>query len=166
MKTQVEEVGRLNDDKINVSRDIEKLEYVHDEHSVYNEDIAPAELSTDHYEFLMKRHGSVQLDPLPSNDPLDPLNWQEWKKNYEIILIAFHCFVVTFMAAGLAPAYEAMSIQYGFNDRNFLLYVSANFVHGRSTTFICSIDEHIRTETFFDVFNFGLLRVEYWGRIL
>lgn len=128
MKTQVEEVGRLNDDRINSSRDIEKLEYVHDEHSVSNEDIAPAELSTDHYEFLMKRHGSVQLDPLPSNDPLDPLNWQEWKKNYEIILIAFHCFVVTFMAAGLAPAYEAMSIQYGRSMTEISYFTSAQIL--------------------------------------
>lgn len=80
MKTQVEEVEKIienRNNKINLSRDIEKLEYVYDVHLESNDDNAPIELDADHYELLMKRHGSVQLDRLPSNDPLDPLNWHE-----------------------------------------------------------------------------------------
>lgn len=73
----------------------------------------PQALTSEHHDFLMKRHGSVQLDPLPSSDPADPLNWPNWKKNYEIILIAFQTFSSTFMAAGLTPAYEPMAEEYG-----------------------------------------------------
>lgn len=87
--------------------DIEKLTLSHDEI------IQPQALTSEHYDFLMKRHGSVQLDPLPSNDIADPLNWPDWKKNYEIILIAFQTFSSTFMAAGLTPAYEPMAEEYG-----------------------------------------------------
>lgn len=61
--------------------DIEKLSYD------YREEVGdPTELSTEHHAYLMKRHGSVVLDPIPSKDPLDPLNWSSWKKNYEIFL--------------------------------------------------------------------------------
>lgn len=97
----------------NETDDIEKLNYSYDEQFVLNETSIVSELTTDHREFLLKRHGSIQLDPLPSNNPMDPLNWPPLKKNYEIILISFHSFIVTFMAAGIAPAYEAMSIEYG-----------------------------------------------------
>lgn len=88
--------------------DIEKLSLEHAE--IINE---PQALTAEHHDFLMKRHGSVQLDPLPSSDPLDPLNWPSWKKNYEIILIAFHAFSCAFMQAGISPAYEAMAEEYG-----------------------------------------------------
>lgn len=53
------------------------------------------------------------MDPLPSSNPLDLLNWSLLKKKYEIFLISFHSFIVTFMAAGSAPAYEPMSLKYG-----------------------------------------------------
>ena len=96
----------------NLTSDIEQLSSV-DEHCDSNEAIHIYELTAEHREFLLKRHKSIQLDPLPSHNPLDPLNWPDWKKNYEIFLISFRTFVVTFMAAGIAPAYEAMSIKYG-----------------------------------------------------
>lgn len=73
----------------------------------------------------MKRHGSVQLDPLPSSDPADPLNWPDWKKNYEIILIAFQTFSSTFMAAGLTPAYEPMAEEYGILPHSATYLTSA-----------------------------------------
>ena len=44
--------------------DIEKLSLEHAE--IINE---PQALTAEHHDFLMKRHGSVQLDPLPSSDP-------------------------------------------------------------------------------------------------
>ncbi|CUM49414.1 uncharacterized protein AC631_05751 [Debaryomyces fabryi] len=88
--------------------DIEKLNLEHVES--INE---PQVLTSEHHDFLMKRHGSIQLVPLPSSDPADPLNWSSWKKNYEIILIAFQTFTSTFMSSGLAPAYDSMAEEYG-----------------------------------------------------
>ena len=35
------------------------------------------ELDPEHHKYLILRHGSVQLDPLPSADPEDPLNWPD-----------------------------------------------------------------------------------------
>ncbi|KAJ4165943.1 hypothetical protein NW765_007169 [Fusarium oxysporum] len=36
-------------------------------------------LSRDHVEYLMKRHGTLDLDPLPGPDDVDPYNWPNWK---------------------------------------------------------------------------------------
>jgi hypothetical protein len=32
-----------------------------------------------HRNFLMKRHGTIDLDPMPSMDEADPLNWPKRK---------------------------------------------------------------------------------------
>jgi hypothetical protein len=37
------------------------------------------ELSPEHRAYLLERHGTVDLDPLPSMDPADPHNWPSWK---------------------------------------------------------------------------------------
>ncbi len=29
--------------------------------------------------YLIARHGTADLNPLPSQDPSDPLNWSSWK---------------------------------------------------------------------------------------
>lgn len=39
----------------------------------------PNDLSPEHMEYLMRRHGTTDLDPLPTMDPADPLNWPSWK---------------------------------------------------------------------------------------
>ncbi len=36
-------------------------------------------LSAEHREYLLARHGTLDLHPLPSTDPSDPLNWPWWK---------------------------------------------------------------------------------------
>ena len=36
-------------------------------------------LSTEHRDYLISRHGTSDLEPLPSMDPNDPLNWPTWK---------------------------------------------------------------------------------------
>lgn len=37
------------------------------------------ELSPAHKEFLLQRHGSLDLDPVPSFSGADPYNWPTWK---------------------------------------------------------------------------------------
>lgn len=40
----------------------------------------PAEhLTPEHREYLVSRHKTVDLNPLPTMDPADPLNWPSWK---------------------------------------------------------------------------------------
>ncbi|KAG7665107.1 uncharacterized protein J8A68_001416 [[Candida] subhashii] len=91
------------------SADVEKTAQIYEINSDEN---TGYDLTQEHYDYLMERHGTIELDPLPSADPNDPLNWPEWKKNYQIFLVALGTFSATFMAAGLTPAFEAMSIEY------------------------------------------------------
>jgi hypothetical protein len=37
------------------------------------------ELPPAHSDYLLKRHGTLVLDPTPSHDPADPLNLPNWK---------------------------------------------------------------------------------------
>jgi hypothetical protein len=39
----------------------------------------PPYLSPEHREYLLKRHGTLDLSPLPSMDDADPYNWAPWK---------------------------------------------------------------------------------------
>ncbi len=36
-------------------------------------------LTTSHKDYLLSRHGTLELDPMPAQDPADPLNWPRWK---------------------------------------------------------------------------------------
>ena len=40
---------------------------------------AAADLTQEHRDYLIKRHGTIELDPIPSDDPADPYNWSKWK---------------------------------------------------------------------------------------
>lgn len=40
---------------------------------------AETALHPDHRDYLLQRHGTVELDPIPANDPADPYNWPKWK---------------------------------------------------------------------------------------
>src|SRR5207248_2517605 len=79
----------------------------------YIEDGAAAHLSQEHRDYLLKRHGTLTLDPIPSADPADPYNWPAWKKNVNLILVAFHAFMTTFIAAGIIPAFEDIAKDLG-----------------------------------------------------
>jgi MFS family permease len=66
-----------------------------------------------HREYLLSRHGTVDLIPVPSSSPEDPLNWPIWKKNTHILLVAFHAMTTTFMAAGIIPGFVDFAKAYG-----------------------------------------------------
>ncbi|KAJ1706630.1 hypothetical protein AFLA70_193g002480 [Aspergillus flavus AF70] len=48
-----------------------------------------------------------------SSHPDNPRNWPIWKKNVQILMVAFHSMVATFMAAGIIPAFDSMAEEYG-----------------------------------------------------
>lgn len=50
--------------------------------------------------------------PYTPDDPKDPRSWPEWKKNVQILMVSFHSFSSTFMAAGIIPAFKTFSEQY------------------------------------------------------
>ncbi|KAF4625227.1 hypothetical protein G7Y89_g12942 [Cudoniella acicularis] len=80
-----------NSDKISISKHNTDLE-----NGVADE--VRHELSSEHREYLIARHGTIDLDPLPSMDPADPLNWPTWKKNTNLLLVSFHAMITTFTA--------------------------------------------------------------------
>ena len=36
-------------------------------------------LSPEHQDYLLKRHGTLELDPIPDMGDADPYNWPKWK---------------------------------------------------------------------------------------
>lgn len=51
---------------------------------------AAAGISQEHRNYLLQRHGTLDLEPLPSADPADPYNWPQWKKLANLSCVAFH----------------------------------------------------------------------------
>lgn len=43
-------------------------------------------LSDSHKAYLVERHGTLDLDPIPSMDPADPYNWPLWKVRWNTVL--------------------------------------------------------------------------------
>lgn len=42
----------------------------------------------------------------------NPRNWPLWKKNIQIVMVAFHSMMGTFTAAGIIPAYDSFAEMY------------------------------------------------------
>jgi len=74
---------------------------------------AIASLPQEHRDYLLQRHGTLDLEPVPSDDPADPYNWPEWKKMTNLILVGFHAMMTTFIAAAIIPVYENISEDLG-----------------------------------------------------
>ncbi|KAK4508086.1 hypothetical protein PRZ48_001824 [Zasmidium cellare] len=74
---------------------------------------AAATLPQSHRDYLLHRHGTLDLDPLPSDDPADPYNWPEWKKMTNLILVGFHAMMTTFTAAAIIPVFENIAEDLG-----------------------------------------------------
>ncbi|KAL2831582.1 major facilitator superfamily domain-containing protein [Aspergillus pseudoustus] len=81
-------------------------------------------LSQAHREYLINRHGTVDLDPLPSPSDNDPYNWPTWKKLVNLILVAFHAFMSTFTAS-IIPAYHDISVDFGVSIQGASYLTSA-----------------------------------------
>ncbi|RSL82721.1 hypothetical protein CEP52_016896 [Fusarium oligoseptatum] len=62
-------------------------------------------LSEEHKQYLLERHGTIHLDPLPHMSNADPLNWPKWKKIVNLCLVAFHGMMATFTAAAIQSAF-------------------------------------------------------------
>ncbi|QDS68783.1 hypothetical protein FKW77_005684 [Venturia effusa] len=88
------------------------LSQQHTYYDVQDDQVPP--ISEEHTEnYLIQRHGTCELDPLPSADPADPYNWPEWKKTTNLMLVAFNACMATFIAAGIIPAFEDISLDLG-----------------------------------------------------
>ncbi|KAF7925502.1 uncharacterized protein EAE98_006727 [Botrytis deweyae] len=79
-------------------------------HATY---IEANELSEEHRQYLLARHGTLDLDPLPGPSEADPYNWTNSKKVTNLVLVALHACMSTFTAAAIIPAYESIAEELG-----------------------------------------------------
>lgn len=63
-------------------------------------------------EYLTKRHGTLDLDPMPSACDEDPYNWPRGKKLSVVFLTSFHCMVATLTMTALIPAYSRVADEF------------------------------------------------------
>lgn len=63
--------------------------------------------------YLINRHGTLDLDPMPSASDLDPYNWKQSKKVVMLLLVAFHSCMATIIASAIIPAYSEMAKEFG-----------------------------------------------------
>ncbi|KAI9879913.1 MAG: hypothetical protein M1830_006580 [Pleopsidium flavum] len=87
-------------------------------------------ISEEHEEYLLGRHGTLELTPLPSFPPEDPLNWPGWKKDTQLLMVAFHAMVTTFTAAGIIPGFPTFAKRYGtsIEEASYLASVEILFL--------------------------------------
>jgi hypothetical protein len=92
----------------------------------------PSQTSTisedDRNQYIMMRHGTLELDPLPSS-PRDPLNWPTWKKDVHVLMVAFHAMLTTFTAACIIPGFHSFSLKYGTSIEQASYLTSAQVSH-------------------------------------
>jgi len=48
-------------------------------HGTYLDKSEASHLSEEHRQYLLERHGTLDLDPLPTMGTADPYNWPQWK---------------------------------------------------------------------------------------
>ncbi|KAL6234138.1 hypothetical protein BDW75DRAFT_241338 [Aspergillus navahoensis] len=101
-----------NNDPTNEKGSSEFIEEADEKRSPPASEIAASHLSEAHREYLLLRHGTLDLDPLPSASHADPYNWPFWKKVTNLVLVAFHACMSTFRAS-IIPAYENISVDLG-----------------------------------------------------
>ena len=83
------------------------------------EDVAAAGLSK-----VYERHGRIDLEPMPSDDSADPLNWSSWRKNTMLGLVAWHTLMGPFSAAAVIPAFMVFSAEFGISITQASYFVS------------------------------------------
>ncbi|EIW81744.1 MFS general substrate transporter [Coniophora puteana RWD-64-598 SS2] len=65
-----------------------------------------SEVDETQYAEILRRHGRLDLVPMPSDSPVDPLNWPSWKKNILLFIVSFHAAQGPLGAAIIIPAFQ------------------------------------------------------------
>lgn len=75
--------------------------------------------------FLLNRHGTLDLDPMPSASDADPYNWPQRKKVVMLLMVAVHACMATFTAGAIIPAYSDLAAEFGLTvqDASYLTSV-------------------------------------------
>ncbi|KAJ5923110.1 hypothetical protein N7516_010813 [Penicillium verrucosum] len=68
-----------------------------------------AHLSEEHRQYILVKHGTLDLEPIPNMTDADPYNWPQWRKSLNLTLVAFHAMMATFSASSIQSAFENIS---------------------------------------------------------
>ena len=63
-------------------------------HGTYIEKDQVVNLSQEHREYLVKRHGTADLDPIPAFGDADPYNWPQWKVSQNLCKVISQTMLV------------------------------------------------------------------------
>ncbi|CAN3373419.1 hypothetical protein DIURU_000348 [Diutina rugosa] len=94
----------------------------------HHTDEVGSDISSAHYQYLVHRHGTAHLDPLPQPSDGDPLNWPSFQKWLQLSMVAFHGFFSTFQASGQVPGFEQFSEDMGVTIERASYLTSAQIV--------------------------------------
>ncbi|OAQ64368.2 MFS transporter [Pochonia chlamydosporia 170] len=70
-------------------------------------------LGAEHHEYLVQKHGTTELNPVPHMDDADPLNWPKYKKITNLALVSFNAMMALFTAASIQAAFVDISKDLG-----------------------------------------------------
>lgn len=103
-------------------------------HGTYLDINEASHITEEHREYLVRKHGTFELDPLPTTSDNDPYNWSTWEvssvyyfhspqesmltqtryqKVVNLIFVAFHACMGPFAASAIIPAYEDIAADLG-----------------------------------------------------
>ena len=57
-------------------------------HGTYLASDELASISEEHRQYLLAKHGTLELDPVPSTSDADPYNWPRWKVRNSLVSLA------------------------------------------------------------------------------
>ncbi|KAH7141983.1 major facilitator superfamily domain-containing protein [Dactylonectria macrodidyma] len=60
-------------------------------------------------------NGEVLLQPQPTDDPNDPLNWKKWEKSLNFGLVLLYCLLMMAWMTASTPTWGPMNIELGFS---------------------------------------------------
>ncbi|KAJ5880480.1 uncharacterized protein N7473_011533 [Penicillium subrubescens] len=83
-----------------------------------------AHLTEEHRQYLLARHGTLDLDPIPDMNDADPYNWPIWRKTVNLTLVVFHAMIGLFTAASIQSAFVNISEDLGVSMQRTSYLVS------------------------------------------
>ncbi|KAJ5226583.1 uncharacterized protein N7469_006589 [Penicillium citrinum] len=83
-----------------------------------------AHLSEEHRQYLLARHGTLDLDPIPDMNDADPYNWSTWRKTLNLSLVVFHAMIGLSTAASIQSGFVEISADLGVSMQRTSYLVS------------------------------------------
>ncbi|ORY19528.1 major facilitator superfamily domain-containing protein [Clohesyomyces aquaticus] len=113
----------------------------------------------------LKRDGNIILQPQPSDNPNDPLNWSPMWKNSIMVILAFSSGVTTALGPMITPGLRVVAMRYdvSLDLVSSLLIGFLAFWIGFTTFFTASGANVWGKRPFFVISTAALLATNIWG---